>query len=120
MNRDVTGRLARAASTHPLRTLALWGAAILLSVGVVAAMLGSSLTTDARMTNNPESYRAYDLVARHFPPSTDYVNELVVVRSRRHTVDEPVFRKRVAALAAALELTGVVQPVRSFYATGER
>ena len=120
MNRDVTGRLARAASAHPWRTLALWGAAILLSVGAVAALLGSSLTTDARMTNDPESYRAYDLVARHFPPSTDYVNELVVVRSQQHTVDEPVFRTRVASLAAALQLTGVVQPVRSFYATGER
>ena len=120
MHRDVTGRLARAASAHPWRTLALWGAAIVLSVGAVAALLGDSLTTDARMTNDPESYRGYDLQAAHFPPSTDYVNELVVVRSAEHTVGEPMFRAKIAALAAALERTGVVQPVRSYYETHER
>src|SRR5262245_34755129 len=112
MHRDVTGRLARAASWHPWRTLACWGAAVVLSVGAVAGLLGDTLTTDARMTNDPESYRAYDLEAAHFPPTTDYVNELVVVRSSEHTVGQPVFRAKVAALAAALEQTGVVQPVR--------
>ncbi len=95
MHRDVTGRLARSASEHPWRTLALWAAAILVSVVTIGALLGSSLTTDSRMTNDPESYRAYDLVAAHFPPSNDYVNELVVVRSTAHVVGEPVFRRKV-------------------------
>jgi len=120
MHRDVTGRLARASSAHPWRTLALWGVAVILSVAAIGALLGSSLTTDARMTNDPESYRGYDLINAHFPPTKDYVNELVVVRSRGRTVDDPVFRKKVDALQAALDETGVVQPVRSFYDTGER
>ena len=33
------------------------------------------------MTNDPESYRAYDLIGEHFPPVDDDVNELVVIRS---------------------------------------
>jgi RND superfamily putative drug exporter len=113
---DLTGRLARASSARPWRTLGLWGVAIALSVAAIAALLGSTLTTDAEMTNDPESYRAYDLIGEHFPPSTDYVNELVVVHSPTLDVDDPAFRSRVETLAAAIEDTGVVQlPVRTFY-----
>ncbi len=54
---DLTGRLARASSRHPWRTLALWAIAIVLSFGTIATSLGDVLTTDAEMTNDPESYR---------------------------------------------------------------
>ena len=117
---DVTGRLARASSWHPWRTIALWVAAIVLSAGSIAALLGSSLTTDAEMTNHPESYRGYDVLNAHFPPSTDYVNELVVVRSRATTVDAAAFRAKVESLADAIEATGVTQPVRTYYTERDR
>jgi uncharacterized membrane protein YdfJ with MMPL/SSD domain len=112
--RDATGRLARACARHPWRTLALWGAVLVLSLGAVGGLLGSTLTTEAEMTNDPESYRAYDLLREHFPPSDDYVNELVVVRSTVFDVDDRAFRTKVAGVARALEETGVVQPVRTF------
>jgi RND superfamily putative drug exporter len=118
--KDLTGRLARASSRHPWRTLALWTVAILVSVGAIVTLLGGTLTTDAKMTNNPESYRGYDLLGAHFPPSNDYVNELVVVRSRLLRVDDPAFRAKVESLAGAIDVTGAVQPVRTFYSTGER
>jgi uncharacterized membrane protein YdfJ with MMPL/SSD domain len=117
---DLTGRLARASSRHPWRTLALWAAALVLAVGSIGTSLGDVLTTDAEMTNNPESYRGYDLVRAHFPPSNDYVNELVVVYSRLLPVRDPAFRAKVESVAHSLEQTGVVQPVRTFYTTGER
>jgi len=117
---DPTGRLARASSAHPGRTLAVWAAVLLLSIGAIATSLGDVLTTDAEMTNHPESYRGYDLIAQHFPPSTDYVNELVVVRSTRFDVESPAFRAKVDALATAIERTGVVQPVRTYYTDGDR
>jgi RND superfamily putative drug exporter len=117
---DVTGRLARASSRHPWRTVALWCVAIVLSVGAIAGLLGSSLTTDAEMTNDPESYRGYDVLDAHFPPSTDYVDELVVVRSRTATVDDAPFRAKVESLAGAIEATGVTQPVRTFLTSGDR
>jgi RND superfamily putative drug exporter len=117
---DLTGRLARASSARPWRTLALWGVAIVLSVAAIAALLGSTLTTDAEMTNDPESYRAYDLIGEHFPPSTDYVNELVVVHSPTREVGDAAFRSRVTELASVIAETGVVQePVRTFYSTSE-
>ncbi|HEY1316662.1 MAG TPA: MMPL family transporter [Gaiella sp.] len=117
---DLTGRLARASSRRPWRTVALWGVAILLAVGAIGALLGDTLTTDAEMTNDPESYRGYDLLGEHFPPSNDYVNELVVVYSRLLPVGDPAFRAKVQSLARSIERTGVVQPVRTFYSTGER
>ncbi len=118
--KDVTGRLARASSLHPWRTLALWGGVLVLSVAAIGGLLGSALTTDAEMTNDPESYRAYDLLREHFPPTDDYVNELVVIRSKTVDFESPAFRGRVERLAADLEATGVVQPVRTYYSTGER
>ena len=68
--KDGTGRLARASSLHPWRTLALWGGVLVLSVAAIGGLLGSALTTDAEMTNDPESYRAYDLLREHFPRPT--------------------------------------------------
>jgi RND superfamily putative drug exporter len=118
--KDVTGRLARASSRRPWRTVALWVASIVLSVGAIAGLLGSSLTTDAEMTNNPESYRGYDVLNAHFPPSPDYVNELVVVRSRTLTVADPGFRAKVESLARAIEATGVTQPVHTYYTSRDR
>ena len=37
---DLTGRLARASSRRPWRTLALWGVAIVLAVGAIGAYGG--------------------------------------------------------------------------------
>jgi RND superfamily putative drug exporter len=98
----------------------LWGVAIVLAVVAIGALLGDTLTTDARMTNDPESYRGYDLLDAHFPPSTDYVDELVVVYSPRLPVTDPGFRAKVDSLAQSIEVTGAVQPVRTFYSTGEQ
>ncbi|HEX5584030.1 MMPL family transporter [Gaiella sp.] len=117
---DLTGRLARASSRRPWRTLVLWGVAIVLAVAAIGALLGDTLTTDAQMTNDPESYRGYDLLDAHFPPSTDYVDELVVVYSPRRPVTDPGFRAKVDSLARSIEATGAVQPVRTFYSTGEQ
>jgi uncharacterized membrane protein YdfJ with MMPL/SSD domain len=118
--KDVTGRLARASSAHPGRTLVVWAVAVVLSLGAIGGLLGSTLTTDAEMTNDPESYRAYDLVQEHFPPRSDYVNELVIVRSRTLDIESPAFRTKVEELAREIEETGVVQPVRTYYTTGDR
>ncbi len=116
---DLTGRLARASSRRPGRTLAAWGVVLVLSVAAIGGLLGSSLTTDAEMTNDPESYRAYDLIAEHFPPSDDDVNEVVAIRSTSLDVSDPEFRSKVEAIVSAIEATGAVQPVRSFYSTSD-
>ncbi len=118
---DLTRRLARASAARPWRTLGLWGATLVASIAVIAVLLGSALTTEGEMTNDPESYRGYELLAEHFPAAPDeVVNEVVIVRSATGTVDDADVGRRVTALAAALEATGYVRLTRTYYATGDR
>ena len=95
--------------------------ALVASIAVIVALLGSALTTEGEMTNDPESYRGYDAIAEHFPfDPAEAVNELVVVRSARATVDAPAFRKHVEDLEFELQASGHVESARDVYATGDR
>ena len=95
----MTERLARAAARRPWRMLIAWLAAIALAVGAVGAFLGDGLTTEAFLTNEPESERAYEVLAEHFPVG-DSTTELVVVRHEQLTVNDPAFQARIAELDA--------------------
>ena len=44
-------------------------------------LLPSAITTDATVTNDPESERGYEAIFRHLPPSDDFVNEVVLARA---------------------------------------
>jgi uncharacterized membrane protein YdfJ with MMPL/SSD domain len=114
----MTERLARAASRHPLRALAAWGIVFVASVAAIAMLLGDGLTTDAEVTNRPESQRGYELMRRHLPPSgDDVVNEIVLVRAPgRDVTRDPEVRAAVEALAAELEATGRTAHVQTYYA----
>ena len=111
-----TETLARAAARHPWRTIAAWLVAIVLAFGAVAAFLGDGLVTDAHLTNNPESERAYELIGAHFP-ADEFTTELAVIRHERLTVDDPAYRARVEEVTAAVQATGSLdraeQPVPS-------
>ena len=56
----MTERLARHAALHPKRMLAIWGAIFVGSIAAIALLLPSSITTDAMVTNDPESEQGYD------------------------------------------------------------
>ena len=117
---DLTRRLARASASHPGRTLGVWGPRSSHRCRH-RVLLGSALTTEGEMTNDPESYRGYALIREHFPPNPeDMVNEVVIVRSATVSAEEPAFKRHVTALAAHLEDTGLVLAARTFYGTGER
>ena len=118
---DLTRKLAHASASHPWRTLGAWGVALVAAIAVIVSLLGSALTTEGEMTNDPESYRGYDLIAEHFPfDPAESVNELVVVRSVAVTADEPAFRDHVEALVGELEATGHVAVAGTVYTTGDR
>ena len=57
------------AARHPWRTVAAWGIAMFVALGLTATLLPGALTTDARVTNNPESLRGYDALARRAGPA---------------------------------------------------
>jgi putative drug exporter of the RND superfamily len=108
--------LARAASRHPWRTLALWAVAIVAAVAASSAFLAGALTNQAGFTNRPDSVRARDLVEQRLRgPERD--TELVIVRSASRSVDDPAFRARVQQLQGDIAGlgAGVVQQVGSVY-----
>jgi uncharacterized membrane protein YdfJ with MMPL/SSD domain len=102
----LTERLAGWSSQHAWRVVLIWVVAVVLSVGVIAISLGDVLTTDSEVTNDPESERAYAILEEREPPSEDFVNEIVVVRSDTLTIEDPEFREKVEQVDAAIEATG--------------
>jgi uncharacterized membrane protein YdfJ with MMPL/SSD domain len=113
----VTERMARACSRHPWRTVSGWLVAVLLAGAALVLVLGD-LTTNGYPTNNPESQRAQEMIARAFPPSPALAtSDLVVVSSRRFAVESPRFREFVAQLAARGRATGAIANARVYYAT---
>ena len=92
----------------------------MLSVAAIALLLPSAITTDATVTNEPESQRGYDLMVERLPPSDDFVNEVVLLRAtgRDVTTDDEV-RRAVEDLAFELGSTGRTARVVTFYDSGD-
>jgi len=112
----VTERLARHAALHPKRMLSIWGAIIVVSIATIALLLPSALTTDATVTNDPESEQGYDAMFNRLPPSDDFVNEVVLFRAPgRDVTESPQVRAEVLELAAALRDTGRTMRVTTYY-----
>ena len=108
-----TESIARASAHHPWRTVGLWIAVVVLSMGIVAALLGDTLTTEGEVTSQTDSKRAEQLLAEHFPPSLDAVDqattEVVIVSFESGAVDEA----RVQALAEEFPGLGATNVVTS-------
>ena len=92
--------LARRSARHPWRTIGAWAAVVVLAVVLIGTLLGGALTTNIKVTNNPESIRADNLIKERFGTG-DQSTALVVVRSQSLTVDDPRFAQRVDNIAAA-------------------
>jgi putative drug exporter of the RND superfamily len=117
----MTERLARIAALHPWRMVAVWAGVFVVSGAAIALLLPSAITTEAAVTNDPESQRGYDAIRRHLPPSDEFVNEVVLARAPgRDVTTDAEARREIERLVAALEATGRTQNVTSFYETGDR
>ena len=108
----VTERLGRWSSRHPRRTVLAWVGAIVVALGLTAALLPGNTTTEGHVTGSPESARAERLFFDRFPPDRNAVDELVVVRSATHTARDPAFRAFGRRLLAQAKATGVVAHAR--------
>ncbi len=106
----VTERLGRASSRHPWRIIFAWVGAIVVAIGLSAALLPGNLTTQGHVTGSPESARAERLFfdRQHFPPDRNGVDELVVVRSSTLLARDPAFRRFGQRLLAQAQATGAV------------
>jgi uncharacterized membrane protein YdfJ with MMPL/SSD domain len=104
----VTERLARASAARPRRTFALWGIAVLAALALIATSL-HGLSSNSHVVGKPESTKAADVIARAFPEvAANSKQDVVIVTSRRYTVDSPQFQAFAKGLAATLQATGHV------------
>jgi uncharacterized membrane protein YdfJ with MMPL/SSD domain len=110
-----TEQVARACARRPWTTLGAWPLAVVVAVVTIGALL--DLTTEGSVTSNPESEQGYEAIGRHFPPdpTSEYVNEFIVVRSERLTVDDPDFRDKTLDVLDAVRASGTTHNDESFY-----
>ncbi len=91
-----------ASARHPWRTLGAWAATLVISIVIIGTSLGDVLTSDAELTNDPESYRAYDVLGERLPPDPNFFTEVVIVRSDAEEPDEVALTRTAAAVTAAV------------------
>jgi uncharacterized membrane protein YdfJ with MMPL/SSD domain len=120
-----TESIARASALHPWRTVGLWIAVVVVSMGVVAVLLGDTLTTEGEVTSDTDSKRAEELVLEHFPPSPDAASqatsEVVVVAFGDGEVDGArvqAFADELRGLGAATVVTSADQGQERLDAAG--
>ena len=113
----LTGRLARFSATHRWYMILGWTVLVIVGAGL-ASGIGDVLTTEASVTNNPESEQAKTLLEDRLrgPAAPE---EFVVIQSARLTVDDAPFAALVGEILADVRaLEGTVLPATSFYETG--
>jgi putative drug exporter of the RND superfamily len=108
----MTERLARVASGHPWRTIGAWLAAVVFALVAAVLLLPGALTTETKLTSNPESVRAEAILERAFPRDPHAFDEVVIVRSEKAMVGSPQFRSFLARFARAAQRVKLV-PLRS-------
>jgi RND superfamily putative drug exporter len=108
----LTERLARGCAARPRLTLALWGAAVLVALALLATSL-HGLTSSSHVVGQPESTKAEDAVARAFPhQNPNGKGDLVVVASRRYAASSPQIQAFGNRLVHDLQATGKVFEIR--------
>jgi RND superfamily putative drug exporter len=118
-----TDSLARACAHHPWRTVGIWLVAVVLSLGLVATLLGDVLTSEGDVTSETDSKRAEELRFERFQPTAAdqerEASEVVVVSLDEGTVDDPDVQERLQALADELRGAGATSVVTPFDEGGE-
>ncbi|MEA2169668.1 MAG: putative drug exporter of the superfamily [Solirubrobacteraceae bacterium] len=109
--------LAEFATRRPRRVLAVWAGIVIVSLGLIGTLLGTSLTSDSSLTNNPDSTKAQNLIDTRLPQQNN-VDELIVVRSERAVVSDPAFASRVRALTKEIRQSDAVQGISSYLDPG--
>jgi putative drug exporter of the RND superfamily len=97
--------------------LAIWGVIVVVSLGLTGALLGSGLTSESSLTNNPESAQAEKLIDARLPQQ-NAIDDVIVVRSERLVVSDPAFAARVRALVAQARRSGGVRHISSYLDRG--
>jgi uncharacterized membrane protein YdfJ with MMPL/SSD domain len=104
-----TERLARSCAARPRLTLALWGVAVVVALGLVATSL-HGLSSQGKVVGNPESTKAKNAIAKAFPGVVaSEKQDVIVVTSRRYADNTPQANAFGQKLGKALLATGEVR-----------
>jgi uncharacterized membrane protein YdfJ with MMPL/SSD domain len=118
-----TESLAGACARHPWRTVGAWLAAVVLSLGLVATLLGDVLTSEGDVTSETDSKRAEALLFERFRPTMEdqerEVTEVVVVSLDEGTVEDPAVQERLQALAEEIRGAGAPSVTTPFDEGGD-
>ena len=101
----MTDALARISARRPWITIGLWVAAVVVALGLSGQLLESATTTELRLSPGFESEDTRRLLEERFP-STQQVQEVVIVQSDSLTVDDPAFREKVNEVFATVSGLG--------------
>src|SRR5688500_5040222 len=85
-----TAGLARIASRHPWRTIAVW-VVLFLVLGWQASLIGDRTTSDFNFATEPESIKGLNLIEERMG-GEQAMTETVVISSDTLTVDDPAFQ----------------------------
>jgi putative drug exporter of the RND superfamily len=96
--RTWTESLARACARRRWLTVSIWAVALVLAVFAIVNWLGDAMVTDATFTNKPESMVAYNMMTDRIGTDRDELDEMIIVRSKTLTVDDPAFAAQVNGL----------------------
>jgi RND superfamily putative drug exporter len=108
-----TGRLAQWCATRPRRTLAFWGVAVVVALGLVATSL-HGLSSNSHVVGKPGSTKALDAIQRAFPQTAAATKgDVIVVSSTKYTASSPQARAFGRRLATELRATGDVSKLRA-------
>jgi RND superfamily putative drug exporter len=116
-----TEALARGAARRPWTTIGIWLGVLVTAFILISTLLGDALTTEDRVTNNPESEQANALMEERLGASDDTIDEMVIVRSATLTVDDPAYQSYVEGLYDDLVALGddVIAGGTHYYMEGE-
>jgi uncharacterized membrane protein YdfJ with MMPL/SSD domain len=111
----MTERLARWCSRHAWRTVAIWVAAMAVSLGAVATIYGDVLSGEAEVTSETDSKRADELIFQRFPHEPEDfeqdITEVIVVRSESGSANDPDFQAHGDRLVDELRDAGATNVV---------
>ncbi len=119
--------LARNSARRPWVTIGIWGASLVVSIGLMVTLLGSALVNEVTISNNTESLQADTLITERLAgPQTDTQaestnDEMIIIRSATLTVDDPAYRIGVEKLFTDLTALGdgVIKGGVNYYLTGD-
>ncbi|MEO6197999.1 MAG: MMPL family transporter [Dehalococcoidia bacterium] len=115
-----TDSLASASARKPWFVVVAWVIVLVGAIVAISTLLEDALTTEQRITNNPDS-EAADGLLEEWRGETP-VNEIVIIRSDELTVDDGAFQAKVESVFNGISALGpgIVSGGTNYFQSGDQ